>query len=111
MFLSIQVGRDSSIHIWDTETLKPMSVLRGFHQLGVCALDFSGNAQCCFFRLFLVLLSRQIQHYILFVFTNSSRRLAFIRMQKTSFTLKRNGQIHKTPNLQEKNEKPISAVL
>lgn len=50
-----QVGRDSSIHIWDTETLKPMSVLRGFHQLGVCALDFSGKAKMiqdnvmCFF--------------------------------------------------------------
>lgn len=40
--LSTQVGRDSSVHIWDTETLKPMSVLKGFHQLGVCALDFSG---------------------------------------------------------------------
>lgn len=44
MCLFFQVGRDSSIHIWDTETLKPMSVLRGFHQLGVCALDFSGQS-------------------------------------------------------------------
>ncbi|KAF3844802.1 hypothetical protein F7725_007965 [Dissostichus mawsoni] len=40
-----QVGRDSAIHIWDTETLKPMSVLRGFHQLGVCALDFSADGK------------------------------------------------------------------
>ncbi|KAG8013418.1 Echinoderm microtubule-associated protein-like 5, partial [Nibea albiflora] len=40
-----QVGRDSSIHIWDTETLKPISVLRGFHQLGVCALDFSADGK------------------------------------------------------------------
>ncbi|XP_037602711.1 echinoderm microtubule-associated protein-like 5 isoform X2 [Sebastes umbrosus] len=40
-----QVGRDSSIHIWDTETLKPMSVLRGFHQLGVCTLDFSADGK------------------------------------------------------------------
>uniref|UniRef100_A0A3P8RL66 EMAP like 5 n=1 Tax=Amphiprion percula TaxID=161767 RepID=A0A3P8RL66_AMPPE len=40
-----QVGRDSSIHIWDTETLKPMSVLKGFHQLGVCALDFSADGK------------------------------------------------------------------
>lgn len=40
--LLFQVGRDSSVHIWDTETLKPMSVLKGFHQLGVCSLDFSG---------------------------------------------------------------------
>lgn len=43
MLLLFQVGRDSSIHIWDIETLKPMSVLKGFHQLGVCTLDFSGN--------------------------------------------------------------------
>ncbi|XP_072221520.1 echinoderm microtubule-associated protein-like 5 isoform X3 [Leuresthes tenuis] len=40
-----QVGRDSSVHIWDTETLKPMSVLKGFHQLGVCALDFSADGK------------------------------------------------------------------
>ncbi|KAM7375782.1 hypothetical protein PAMP_005554 [Pampus punctatissimus] len=40
-----QVGRDSSIHIWDTETLKPMSVLKGSHQLGVCALDFSADGK------------------------------------------------------------------
>uniref|UniRef100_A0A672QM47 EMAP like 5 n=1 Tax=Sinocyclocheilus grahami TaxID=75366 RepID=A0A672QM47_SINGR len=37
-----QVGRDSSIHVWETEFLKPLSVLKGFHQFGVCALDFSG---------------------------------------------------------------------
>ncbi|MEQ2255440.1 Echinoderm microtubule-associated protein-like 5, partial [Ilyodon furcidens] len=40
-----QVGRDSSVHIWDTETLKPMSVLKGFHQLGVCTLDFSADGK------------------------------------------------------------------
>lgn len=44
LLLFSQVGRDSSIHIWDIETLKPMSVLKGFHQLGVCTLDFSGNS-------------------------------------------------------------------
>ncbi|KAI1895518.1 hypothetical protein AGOR_G00107080 [Albula goreensis] len=40
-----QVGRDSSIHIWDTEVLKPMSVLKGYHQYGVCALDFSADGK------------------------------------------------------------------
>ncbi|KAK7903892.1 hypothetical protein WMY93_016499 [Mugilogobius chulae] len=40
-----QVGRDSSIHIWDTETLKALSVLKGFHQIGVCALDFSADGK------------------------------------------------------------------
>uniref|UniRef100_A0A673LU81 Echinoderm microtubule-associated protein-like 5 n=1 Tax=Sinocyclocheilus rhinocerous TaxID=307959 RepID=A0A673LU81_9TELE len=40
-----QVGRDSSIHIWETEFLKPLSVLKGFHQFGVCALDFSADGK------------------------------------------------------------------
>uniref|UniRef100_H3AL06 EMAP like 5 n=1 Tax=Latimeria chalumnae TaxID=7897 RepID=H3AL06_LATCH len=40
-----QVGRDASIHIWDTETLKPLSVLKGCHQFGVCALDFSADGK------------------------------------------------------------------
>ncbi|XP_035283834.1 echinoderm microtubule-associated protein-like 5 isoform X4 [Anguilla anguilla] len=40
-----QVGRDSSIHVWDTETLKPMSVLKGYHQYGVCAVDFSADGK------------------------------------------------------------------
>lgn len=42
-YVYFQVGRDSSIHIWDTETIKPLSVLKGYHQYGVCAVDFSGN--------------------------------------------------------------------
>uniref|UniRef100_A0A8C8C7S4 Echinoderm microtubule-associated protein-like 5 n=1 Tax=Oncorhynchus tshawytscha TaxID=74940 RepID=A0A8C8C7S4_ONCTS len=40
-----QVGRDSSIHVWDTEVMTPLSVLKGFHQLGVCALDFSADGK------------------------------------------------------------------
>uniref|UniRef100_A0A9J7WVP8 EMAP like 5 n=1 Tax=Cyprinus carpio carpio TaxID=630221 RepID=A0A9J7WVP8_CYPCA len=40
-----QVGRDSSIHVWETEFLKPLSVLKGFHQFGVCALDFSADGK------------------------------------------------------------------
>lgn len=94
MCLSIQVGRDSSIHIWDTETLKPMSVLRGFHQLGVCALDFSGR--CRSLTWLLVLQSRQIQQNLLFVFTNSSRLPAFTREQKVSFTHKKGSNSHDT---------------
>ncbi|KAK2499867.1 hypothetical protein MC885_013840, partial [Smutsia gigantea] len=35
------IGRDPSIHIWDTETIKPLSILKGYHQYGVCAVDFS----------------------------------------------------------------------
>lgn len=37
-----QVGRDPAIHVWDIQTLKCLSLLRGFHQRGVCAMDFSG---------------------------------------------------------------------
>ncbi|KTF91366.1 hypothetical protein cypCar_00030526, partial [Cyprinus carpio] len=40
-----RVGRDSSIHVWETEFLKPLSVLKGFHQFGVCALDFSADGK------------------------------------------------------------------
>nr|XP_034966373.1 echinoderm microtubule-associated protein-like 6 [Zootoca vivipara] len=38
-----QVGRDATIHVWDTQALKCLSLLRGQHQRGVCALDFSGH--------------------------------------------------------------------
>uniref|UniRef100_A0A803SL06 EMAP like 6 n=1 Tax=Anolis carolinensis TaxID=28377 RepID=A0A803SL06_ANOCA len=41
-----QVGRDAAIHIWDTQTLKCLSLLKGQHQRGVCALDFSADGKC-----------------------------------------------------------------
>ncbi|XP_072318733.1 echinoderm microtubule-associated protein-like 6, partial [Eucyclogobius newberryi] len=37
----LQVGRDAEIHVWDVQTLKCVSLLRGHHSTGVCALDFS----------------------------------------------------------------------
>ncbi|XP_074248945.1 echinoderm microtubule-associated protein-like 5 isoform X5 [Saimiri boliviensis] len=40
-----QVGRDPSIHIWDTETIKPLSILKGHHQFGVSAVDFSADGK------------------------------------------------------------------
>ncbi|XP_071162130.1 echinoderm microtubule-associated protein-like 6 [Mytilus edulis] len=40
-----QVGRDGTIHIWDTESMKTLSVLKGQHQRGVCAVDFSGDGK------------------------------------------------------------------
>ncbi|KAK1905067.1 Echinoderm microtubule-associated protein-like 6 [Dissostichus eleginoides] len=40
-----QVGRDPAIHVWDVQTLKCLSLLRGFHQRGVCALDFSADGK------------------------------------------------------------------
>ncbi|KAJ8309461.1 hypothetical protein KUTeg_014335 [Tegillarca granosa] len=40
-----QVGRDPAVHVWDTETLKTSSILKGQHQRGVCAVDFSGDGK------------------------------------------------------------------
>ncbi|XP_051829524.1 echinoderm microtubule-associated protein-like 6 [Antechinus flavipes] len=40
------VGRDAAIHVWDTQTLKCLSLLKGQHQRGVCALDFSADGKC-----------------------------------------------------------------
>jgi len=41
--LLVQVGRDPAVHVWDIQTLKCLSLLKGFHQRGVCSLDFSGT--------------------------------------------------------------------
>lgn len=38
----MQVGRDPAIHIWDIQTLKCLSLLKGHHSRGVCALEFTG---------------------------------------------------------------------
>ncbi|XP_013768907.1 echinoderm microtubule-associated protein-like 6 [Pundamilia nyererei] len=40
-----QVGRDPAVHVWDIQTLKCLSLLKGFHQRGVCALDFSADGK------------------------------------------------------------------
>lgn len=42
-FIFIKVGRDPAVHVWDAETLKTASILKGQHQRGVCAVDFSGT--------------------------------------------------------------------
>ncbi|XP_030627440.1 echinoderm microtubule-associated protein-like 6 isoform X1 [Chanos chanos] len=41
-----QVGRDPAVHVWDIQTLKCLSLLKGHHQRGVCALDFSADGKC-----------------------------------------------------------------
>ncbi|XP_034041299.1 echinoderm microtubule-associated protein-like 6 [Thalassophryne amazonica] len=40
-----QVGRDPAIHIWDIQTLKCLSLLKGGHHRGICALDFSADGK------------------------------------------------------------------
>lgn len=40
--LCAQVGRDPAIHVWDVQTLKCLSLLKGHHSQGVSSLDFTG---------------------------------------------------------------------
>ncbi|KAI0227896.1 Echinoderm microtubule-associated protein-like 6 [Lamellibrachia satsuma] len=40
-----QVGRDAATHVWEADTLKTLSILKGQHQRGVCAADFSGDGK------------------------------------------------------------------
>ncbi|XP_041958628.1 echinoderm microtubule-associated protein-like 6 [Alosa sapidissima] len=40
-----QVGRDPAVHVWDIQTLKCLSLLRGQHQRGVCALEFTADGR------------------------------------------------------------------
>lgn len=40
-----QIGRDPSIHIWDVESMKTLSILKGGHFRGVCSLSFSSDGK------------------------------------------------------------------
>nr|XP_039266613.1 echinoderm microtubule-associated protein-like 6 [Styela clava] len=40
-----QVGKNPSIHIWDAETTKPISILKGFHTHGIGCVNFSGDGK------------------------------------------------------------------
>lgn len=39
-----QIGRDPSIHVWDSVSMECVSVLQGEHYRGVCAVDFSSKS-------------------------------------------------------------------
>lgn len=39
------MGRDAATHVWDAETLKTLSILKGQHERGVCAADFSSDGK------------------------------------------------------------------
>lgn len=43
--LCAQVGRDAAIHVWDVQTLKCLSLLKGHHSQGVSSLEFTGTSQ------------------------------------------------------------------
>lgn len=40
-----QIGRDPTVHIWDTESMETVSILQGQHSRGVCAVDFSSKEE------------------------------------------------------------------
>ena len=40
-----QVGKDPPIHVWDVGTLETLSILKGHHQRGVCAVAFSSDGK------------------------------------------------------------------
>ncbi|PAA85883.1 hypothetical protein BOX15_Mlig016715g1 [Macrostomum lignano] len=40
-----QVGKDPTIHVWEVESLKALSILKGQHERGVCAVAFSGDGR------------------------------------------------------------------
>jgi WD40 repeat protein len=40
-----QIGKEPIVCVWDTETGDTLSILRGVHSIGVCALAFSGDGK------------------------------------------------------------------
>jgi echinoderm microtubule-associated protein-like 6 len=40
-----QIGRDPHIHVWDIETMRTLSVLKGQHFRGICSLNFSADGK------------------------------------------------------------------
>lgn len=41
--LFCQVGRDPAVHVWDAVKMETLAILKGQHERGVCAVDFSGT--------------------------------------------------------------------
>ncbi len=71
-----QVGRDPTVHVWDADTMKTLSILRGQHQRGVCAVDFSG-ARARLVRMRAQLTHAQIDLHFPFCASMRSKRTAF----------------------------------
>jgi microtubule-associated protein-like 6 len=40
-----QIGRDPPIHVWDIETMKTQSILKGEHERGICSISFSKDGR------------------------------------------------------------------
>ncbi|XP_075781606.1 echinoderm microtubule-associated protein-like 6 isoform X3 [Pelodiscus sinensis] len=71
-----QIGRDAAIHVWDTQTLKCLSLLKGQHQRGVCALDFSADGK------FLASVGLDDNHTIVFWDWKKGEKIATTRGHK-----------------------------
>ena len=37
------MGRDPAVHVWDAVKMETLAILKGQHERGVCAVDFSGT--------------------------------------------------------------------
>lgn len=44
-FFFCQVGRDPAVHVWDALKMETLAILKGQHERGVCAVDFSGTVR------------------------------------------------------------------
>ena len=42
-FFFCQVGRDPAVHVWDAVKMETLAILKGQHERGVCAVEFSGT--------------------------------------------------------------------
>uniref|UniRef100_A0A3Q3WD54 EMAP like 5 n=1 Tax=Mola mola TaxID=94237 RepID=A0A3Q3WD54_MOLML len=76
-----QVRADPAIHVWDVQTLKCLSLLRGFHHRGVCALDFSADGKS------LVSVGVDDEHSIVVWDWKRGEKLATARYQKLQVQL------------------------
>ena len=39
----LQVGKEAETHVWDANSMRTVSVLKGFHRRGIICVDFSGT--------------------------------------------------------------------
>lgn len=74
-YWSLQVGRDPAVHVWDAETLKTASILKGQHQRGVCAVDFSGTVYSFYIH---VVVYKETINFMVNCLMDTSERRCFV---------------------------------
>jgi len=40
-----QIGKNGPVHVWDLSTKQTLSILQGYHSIGVCSVDFSSSGK------------------------------------------------------------------